>query len=154
MASLNPLPPGYRLETGSASDRSQLLQWLKLTYTELFGSHSFDHLEVLVQQYWSSRTPVWWVKSEDETVVACLWLGNAVDQISGATFAHIFLLCVDPAHRRLGIGKALLQTAQNWAKTRGDRHIGIQVFTENKAAITLYQKFGFEIQSFSMLKSI
>lgn len=154
MASLNPLPTGYRIETGLASERSLLLQWLKLTYSELFGLHSFDHLEELVQQYWSRRTPVWWVLSPDGTVVACLWLGNAVDQISGSSFAHIFLLRVAPAHRRLGIGTALLQKAQDWAQARGDRQIGIQVFADNQAAVALYQKFSFKIQSFSMIKSI
>jgi ribosomal protein S18 acetylase RimI-like enzyme len=85
--------------------------------------------------------------------VAGLWLGNAVDQVTGERYAHIFMLYVQPAHRRRGLASALLQTAQQWARERGDQQIGLQVFPHNQAALNLYQKNGFQVHALMMLKT-
>jgi ribosomal protein S18 acetylase RimI-like enzyme len=79
-------------------------------------------------------------------------MGNAIDQINGSRYSHIFLLYVIPEYRRRGIAKILLQQAESWAKTRGDRQIGLQVFPQNQAAVNLYQNMGFQTQSLTMLK--
>ncbi|WP_313934733.1 MULTISPECIES: GNAT family N-acetyltransferase [unclassified Nostoc] len=86
--------------------------------------------------------------------VACLWVGNAVDQVSGDRHAHIFLLYVVPEHRRRGIGKALMQYVENWAIERGDRQIGLQVFQSNQPALNLYNQLGYQTQSLWMLKEL
>ncbi|MFM6038960.1 MAG: GNAT family N-acetyltransferase [Sphaerospermopsis kisseleviana] len=85
---------------------------------------------------------------------ACLWAGNAIDQVTGDRHAHIFLLYVVPSHRRRGIAKALMQHIENWAKQRGDRQIGLQVFTSNTPALNLYQNLGYQTQSIWMIKFI
>ncbi|MFM5989221.1 MAG: GNAT family N-acetyltransferase [Sphaerospermopsis kisseleviana] len=85
---------------------------------------------------------------------ACLWAGNAIDQVTGDRHAHIFLLYVVPSHRRRGIAKALMQHIENWAKQRGDRQIGLQVFTSNTPALNLYQNLGYQTQSLWMIKFI
>jgi ribosomal protein S18 acetylase RimI-like enzyme len=149
------LPEGYNLETGSGKDRALLLRFLNLTYRELFPQqHSFSHLATTVEQYFSRETPLWWVKQSSElTPVACLWLGNAIDQVVGDRYTHIFLIYVKPEHRCRGIATALLQQAQNWSQTRGDRQMSLQVFCHNQAAVNLYTNFGFQTQSLFMVKS-
>ncbi len=92
--------------------------------------------------------------SSPSSPVACLWMGNAIDQIKGDRHAHIFLLYVVPEHRRRGIATALMQHAENWAKQRGDRQIGLQVFQSNPAAINLYNQLGYQTQSLWMVKQI
>jgi ribosomal protein S18 acetylase RimI-like enzyme len=86
--------------------------------------------------------------------VACLWVGNAIDQVSGDRHAHIFLLYVVPEHRRQGIGKALMQYVEKWAIARGDRQIGLQVFQSNQPALNLYNQLGYQTQSLWMLKEL
>ena len=86
--------------------------------------------------------------------VACLWVGNAVDQLTNDRHAHIFLLYVKPEHRRRGIGTALMRYVENWAITRGDRQIGLQVFQSNTAAINLYHQLGYQTQSLWMVKPL
>ncbi|MBD2664979.1 GCN5-related N-acetyltransferase [Richelia sinica FACHB-800] len=133
-----------------------------LTYQELFPHQDFSHLDSTVQQYLSSDTPLWWVKEEGENnkggenapPIACLWAGNAIDQISGNRHAHIFLLYVVPEHRRWGIGKALMHHLENWAGQRGDRQIGLQVFASNAPALNLYQQLGYQTQSLWMVKPL
>jgi GNAT superfamily N-acetyltransferase len=81
-------------------------------------------------------------------------MGNAIDQISGLRHAHIFLLYINPEHRRKGIGTALMQYAENWAKQRGDNQIALQVFQTNTPALNLYNQLGYQIQSLWMIKPL
>ncbi|MBH8572187.1 GNAT family N-acetyltransferase [Nostocaceae cyanobacterium CENA369] len=98
----------------------------------------------------SPRLPL----SASSSPVACLWVGNAIDQVQGDRHAHIFLLYVEPEHRRRGIGTALLRYLENWATQRGDRQIGLQVFQSNQAALNLYNQLGYQTQSLWMVKSL
>jgi RimJ/RimL family protein N-acetyltransferase len=52
-------------------------------------------------------------------------------------------LSVDAAHRRQGIGMALMRAILAWARTKELSRIELKVFTRNMAAIALYKKLGF-----------
>ncbi|HEY9674689.1 MAG TPA: GNAT family N-acetyltransferase [Waterburya sp.] len=157
------LLPGYQLRVGSGLERATLLQFLLHSYQELFPTQGdFSHLTETVKQYFSKETPLWWVESVNTAVpaptqhqpVACLWLGNAIDQVQGDRHAHIFLLYVMPEHRRQGIGSALMRSAENWARARGDHQIGLQVFQNNQPAVNLYHQLGYKTQSLWMVKPL
>jgi ribosomal protein S18 acetylase RimI-like enzyme len=130
---------------------------MQLTYQELYPDQPLAHLAQTVDQYLSKETPLWWVEAEALQVgrlIACLWLGNAIDQIQGDRHAHVFLLYVAPDHRRQKIGAALMHHAEAWARERGDRQIGLQVFQSNQPALNLYTKLGYEPQSLQMVKPL
>lgn len=152
------LPEGYQIRLGSPRDRTLLLKFISLSYQELFPQQQdFAHLQQTVAQYFSSSTRLWWVEvpaeeSPARIPIACLWMGNAIDQVSGERYAHIFLLYVTPEHRCRGIASALMHQAQEWAKTRGDRQIGLQVFPHNQPALKLYYRLGYQTHSLLMLK--
>lgn len=157
--------PKYSLRAGSRLDRALLVKFMQQTYQELFPEQDFSHLARTVEQYFSKETPLWWVehnevaaqhhdKSIQPSIVACLWAGNAVDQVWGDRHAHIFLLYVMPEHRRQGIGTALMHHIENWARNRGDRQIGLQVFLANHNALNLYKKLGYQTQSLWMVKPL
>lgn len=161
------LPPGYRLSLSSSLERSLLVKFMQRTYKELDPTGSYSHLAQTVDHYLGPETPLWWVEpvQEDSSPsslpsarvrhpIACLWLGNAIDQLRGDRYAHIFLLYVAPEHRRQGIATALMQEAETWAKQRGDRQIGLQVFQSNQAALNLYSSLEFQTQSLWMVKPL
>jgi ribosomal protein S18 acetylase RimI-like enzyme len=152
-------------------DRSILLKFLQISYGELFPEqHDFSHLTRTVERHFSKHTPLWWVEPTDTTTskhspllpfssllsepIACLWMGNAIDQVTGNRHTHIFLLYVMPAHRHQGIGSALMRQAENWARARGDCQIGLQVFENNQPALRLYQHLGYQTQSLWMVKGL
>ncbi|MGJ3246592.1 MAG: GNAT family N-acetyltransferase [Elainellaceae cyanobacterium] len=169
------LLPGYVWRQGSGLDRALLVKFMQRTYQELHPDFEFTHLAQTVDGYLSTETPIWWVecvagvstcselshsvdipRGRDSfgSPIACLWIGNAVDQSTGDRHAHIFLLYVMPHHRRRGIGSALMRHAEAWAQKRGDRQIGLQVFQTNQPALDLYTKLGYQTQSIWMVKSI
>jgi ribosomal protein S18 acetylase RimI-like enzyme len=167
------LLPGYKIRRGSTLDKALLVKFMQRTYQQAFPQQDFSHLARTVEQYFSSETPVWWVEEEDGEVggvgeasrdklfpsspsspVACLWVGNAIDQVQGDRHAHIFLLYVVPEHRQRGIGTALMRYVEDWARARGDHQIGLQVFQTNTAALNLYNQLGYQTQSLWMVKSL
>ncbi len=163
------MPAGYMLRLGSGLDRALLIKFMHRTYQEQDAAGVCAHLAQTVEQYLSSETPLWWVTPKPEAdseapstlssdrsspPVACLWLGTAIDQVHGDRHAHIFLLYVLPEHRRRGIGRALMYYAEAWAKARGDRQIGLQVFQSSQAALSLYHSLGFQTQSLWLVKPL
>lgn len=168
--------PGYSLRRGTGLDRALLVKFMRHTYDELYPNQSLAHLAQTVEQYFCSETPLWWVEESVQeadqdrpakslphwnsrsdalpTPVACLWLGIGIDQITGRSYPHIFLLYVSPEHRCRGIGSALMQHAEDWAKARGDYQIGLQVFQQNQPALRLYEKLGYRPQSLLMIKPL
>lgn len=169
---------GYTLHRGTSLDRALLVKFMQRTYEELYPGKTFAHLAQTVDQYFSSETPLWWAevapaepspapshlnqlsssetrrRSNSAALIGCLWLGIAVDQVTGHRYSHIFLLYVAPAYRRRGVGSALMHHAEAWAKARGDQQIGLQVFQHNQPALQLYEKLGYRPQSVWMVKPI
>ena len=57
-------------------------------------------------------------------------------------------LMVAQSHRRLGVGRALLEAAVGWARSRGVTKLELHVFPHNEGAIALYDRFGFEREGY------
>lgn len=150
------LPSGYDLHQGSRADRTLLSKFLRTSYREFFPETGSHHLQETVSQYFTSDSSLWWVKTttQDQTHVACLWMGVAIDQITGDRHSHIFLLYVKPKHRRQGIGRALMAVAEEFAKSRGDGQMTLQVFTLNHTARQFYESLNYAPYSLTMLKSL
>ena len=53
-------------------------------------------------------------------------------------------LMIAAAHRRRGIGRALLEQAVAWAREAGVLKLELHVFPWNEPALRLYEAFGFE----------
>lgn len=171
------LIPGYHIRRGLQRDRATVVKFMQRTYAELYPDQEFAHVAHTVEQYLSAETPLWWVEvdcshsvASDSALartenpralpegylnpVACLWMGNAVDQIKGDRHTYIFLLYVIPSMRRQGIGTALMHKAEAWARDRGDRQIGLHVFHANAQALALYDRLGYRPQSILMTKTL
>jgi RimJ/RimL family protein N-acetyltransferase len=81
--------------------------------------------------------------AEDEgTVVARLSIAR--DPHGASRHVADLGLMVAASHRRLGIGRALLEQAVAWAEASGVLKLELHVFPWNEPAIRLYEDFGFE----------
>ncbi|UPM50967.1 GNAT family N-acetyltransferase [Synechococcus sp. A10-1-5-1] len=56
---------------------------------------------------------------------------------------QITTLAVDPTHRRLGLGRQVLQSLLNQARGDGARQATLEVASDNAAALGLYGRLGF-----------
>ncbi|MEL6604454.1 MAG: GNAT family N-acetyltransferase [Cyanobacteria bacterium J06614_10] len=155
-----PFPiPNYRLEAGSTLDRARLVKFMRRAYRDLGASETSSHLADTVSRHFNAKSKLWWLIGPEAAIaqalpglqrhepMGCLWLGEAIDQRNGHRQAYTFLLYVDKAHRRKGLGTALMQHAHRWAKQQGYEQISLQVFENNTPAISLYSKLGYSPQA-------
>jgi ribosomal-protein-alanine N-acetyltransferase len=71
-------------------------------------------------------------------VVLAFMLGRVV-----VDEAEVLTLAVDPAHRRGGAGRALVEAAAIMAAAAGARGLFLEVAADNEAALGLYRRAGF-----------
>jgi RimJ/RimL family protein N-acetyltransferase len=85
-------------------------------------------------------------EAEDGEIVGRLSLAR--DQHPASSHVADLGLMVAAAHRRRGIGSALLEEAARWARERGVTKLELHVFPHNEAALALYERFGFEREGY------
>lgn len=79
----------------------------------------------------------WWVARQDRTLVG--FTHAELDR----TACKLDQLYVHPQHQRQGIGTALLQRVEDWARQRQARRLWLQVNRGNTQALAAYRKYGF-----------
>jgi ribosomal protein S18 acetylase RimI-like enzyme len=57
-------------------------------------------------------------------------------------------LMVAASYRRRGVGRALMEAAEAWAREVGVRKLELHVFPYNDAAIALYESLGYEREGY------
>ncbi|MGJ9418060.1 GNAT family N-acetyltransferase [Massilia sp. CMS3.1] len=67
-------------------------------------------------------------------------------------FARVGTLCVVNRMRGQGIGRTLMEHAEQWAIACGAKDIRLEVWKFNASAIRLYEELGYEIRSLAMSK--
>ncbi|MEL7430324.1 MAG: GNAT family N-acetyltransferase, partial [Pseudomonadota bacterium] len=78
------------------------------------------------------------IKSDGEQPVA------AVRCVHDNDLAGIFDLVTGIGHQRQGHARSILGSALKWAQNSGARYAWLQVVAENRAALKLYSRFGFQ----------
>jgi ribosomal protein S18 acetylase RimI-like enzyme len=81
-------------------------------------------------------------------------IGIAVCFVGFSTFRarpllNIHDLAVLPQHRRKGVGRALLQAAEDYARRQGCCRVTLEVLESNSGARELYRRFGFDDSTIS-----
>jgi RimJ/RimL family protein N-acetyltransferase len=75
-------------------------------------------------------------------------LSIARDQHPASEHVADLGLMVAKSHRRLGIGRGLMEVAETWAREVGVRKVELHVFPHNEAAIALYESLGYVREGF------
>jgi len=69
------------------------------------------------------------------------------------TWASVDDVFVEPDHRNLGVGRALLGSAKTWAQNKGADGVSLQVAAANERGRKFYEELGFrEISIYEVLE--
>jgi ribosomal protein S18 acetylase RimI-like enzyme len=171
------LPAEYRQITGDQTDQPLLLNYLRQAYRELTAAvHSDawlqDQTRFILEHYLGSKSLLYWIESPGQqctlpveqatglhsrlqrSTVAGLWAVPATDLRTGDRQWQVLLLYVEPQHRRRGLAHHLLTHLESVVRQRGDRQIGLQVFSDNQPALKLYQQQGFSPEVLQLVKHL
>jgi ribosomal protein S18 acetylase RimI-like enzyme len=124
----------YRLEPARLSDAARL------------AAMSRAWVETGLTPTWGGARIGWHVRHRDSVVLAArtgLELAGFAIMRYGDDTAHLNLLAVDPAHRRRGVGRRLLQWLEETALTAGTFVVGLEVRAGNEAARAFYCALGY-----------
>jgi ribosomal protein S18 acetylase RimI-like enzyme len=84
---------------------------------------------------------------KDDEVVGLVWLSersNPDDPIyRSRRYVYVEELAVTEGYRGQGIGRRLMQVAEEWARERGVREIELDVWEKNQNAIAFYDRLNY-----------
>lgn len=80
-----------------------------------------------------------WVAEEGGETV-----GFLVAHKTSRVGAHIVTIDVTEPARRRGVGRALMDAAEDWARSQGCRQVSLETAEDNRAAQAFYSKHGYE----------
>ncbi len=67
---------------------------------------------------------------------------------------YISNLYILEEYRKKGIAKKLIKKAEEWLKDAGTQHISLEIHVDNKPALDLYKKLGYEDYTLKLSKKI
>jgi len=93
-------------------------------------------------------------ENEEGDRVGLLWFGVNRNLITGEDEAWVYNVTVVPAFRRQGVGRKLIEHAEELARKSGFAILGLMVSSHNDAARTLYESLKFETANHLMRKRL
>ncbi len=112
-------------------------------YYDIDGMMSAPHIELLVAE-------------TGNTIIGCGYarIETAKPYLQHQQHAYLGFMYIDPAHRGKGINKMIIERLKQWSLSKGITEMRLDVYVENKAAITAYEKAGFTKHMLEMRKSL
>jgi RimJ/RimL family protein N-acetyltransferase len=140
-----------RIRKAAETDAQQIMQVMK--DAEKSGFMLFDPGErqmdsdslssFIVKTNSTEKSAVFIAEDEKRILGYLLLRGEKPNRISHRAYIVIGVLS---SSRGQGVGKALFSHAIDWAEKEGIHRLELTVLLENKTALALYQKMGFEIE--------
>ena len=94
------------------------------------------------------------IVEDDETPAGFVFLEPAVDYFSGEPHGHLGMIAVTAGAEGQGIGTALMRAAEDWARRRGYAKLTLNVFEGNTRARTMYERFGYNVETIRYIKTL
>ncbi|PSJ37912.1 GNAT family N-acetyltransferase [Allosphingosinicella deserti] len=79
---------------------------------------------------------------------------RGVDDISDDVCGYVALLAVVAEVEGEGVGQALLDAAEAWAKSMGFRRLALDVFASNQRGCRFYEKAGYRPETIRLIKEL
>jgi ribosomal protein S18 acetylase RimI-like enzyme len=88
------------------------------------------------------------------TPLGFVYLIALTDYFRQEPHAHVSVLAVDRSAEGRGVGRALLDASDEWARQRGYQSITLNVFAANTRARSLYERMGYGPETLRYFKPL
>ena len=148
--------PSIKLRKCSAKDLQAVVE-LAQKYTSFDATPSFADIEGM-----KARNPEYFFVAEDHTRVIGFVTGFEREGIPDEVLrtwkanrvGYVELMAVDPSHRRIGVGRALMDAIFDEFRRNSVDIVNLDVPADQEAAVGLYRSLGFSIRAHSMTKRL
>jgi len=155
---------GYGLSPVLGPDRAYFLSCIRKTVLESVRSEEAAASDLWIDGILGAvetnldgigmKNEAFILKREDGRMCGILWLGESKDQYTCDDTGYLLGIYVEEELRGFGLGRALLQAAEQWCGERGFLSLTLNVGSMNKDARTLYEGNGFCERSAVMRKDL
>jgi aminoglycoside 6'-N-acetyltransferase I len=122
-------------------------EWLNLAL-ELWTDYSTEEMQVSLTEILNApHQSAVLVRTGTERAIAFMNLSLRSDYVPGATqspVAFIEGIYVKPEYQKQGVGKALIQYAEQWAQAQGCIELASDALLENTASHAFHRQVGFQ----------
>jgi ribosomal protein S18 acetylase RimI-like enzyme len=91
---------------------------------------------------------------DDAQPLGFIHLVTAVDYFTREAHGHVSALVVSPAGEGRGVGRALMDVGEWWARRRGYRLLTLNVFASNTRALQFYERLGYGADTLKYAKEL
>jgi ribosomal protein S18 acetylase RimI-like enzyme len=93
-------------------------------------------------------------RTEDGTPAGFVWIARDHNDSTGELEATLLNQYVAKPYRGQGLGRRLLETAEEWAQGQGLPRISLSVGVRNTIGQRLYESFGYQAETLRMTKKL
>jgi ribosomal protein S18 acetylase RimI-like enzyme len=156
----------FRIETATADDWLWIVQgqaeiaWARLGRERQREASRQAVQERAAQQVERIRrdegfpTQTFVAKAKDGTLAGYVWVAKSHHDFTGELEASLLSQYVAEPYRGQGLGRRLMDTAEEWARQQSLPHISLSVGQHNKVAQNLYKTMGFNVDTLRMTKEL
>jgi ribosomal protein S18 acetylase RimI-like enzyme len=94
------------------------------------------------------------VAEENAAIVGMVFVTTRQDYFTGQPHGHVEVLAILPEAQGKGLGRALMERAEAWSRTRGYRAMTLNVFDRNQRARALYERLGYAPETIHYWKAL
>lgn len=126
--------------------RTDLPQWLSMRRSLWPGCPLKKHQKEMAAILGDTKDQPVWVAAVRQGMLAGFLEGSVRNYADGAgrqDVGYLEGLYVRPAFRKLGIGRALIQAAEEWARKRGFGHMGSDTWVGNRSSHQAHLAMGY-----------
>jgi ribosomal protein S18 acetylase RimI-like enzyme len=98
--------------------------------------------------------PVILAEDADGSRLGFAYLERQTDYFTGREHTHVSVLAVAHTAEGRGVGRALLDAAEAWARRHGDPFITLNVFSQNTRARAVYERLGYGPETLRYVKPL
>lgn len=125
---------------------SDFKEWHQLAL-ELWPDYEPDEMNSITSTIaHSPKETAFLVRDESGTAIGFINLSLRYDYVPGATqkpVAYVEGLYVRPAYQQQGIGRQLIERAEQWAQEQGCQELASDVLIDNTASAEFHNRVGF-----------
>jgi ribosomal protein S18 acetylase RimI-like enzyme len=93
-------------------------------------------------------------KAEEGTPAGFVWVARTHNDSTGQLEASLLNQYVAEPYRGQGLGRHLMETAEEWARQQGLPRISLSVGVHNAIGQRLYESLGYEVETLRMTKKL
>lgn len=94
------------------------------------------------------------VAEEDGAVLGTIFVNTRPDYFTRATAAYVEVLAVSESAAGKGIGRALMEATERWAREKGFGRVELAVFASNRRARAFYEHLGYSAETMRYVKAL